>query len=128
MANRETFPAAQSPLTGDISGAAGATNVTVVGLQTIPLDPTPPTAEEQLYFDAALGIQGEWTPRLDENISVTLGTFATAGGEILSRGRKVSDDYDFSCNGVGFEVLLNWAYGFAFNCFLDGVGIPGTET
>jgi hypothetical protein len=123
MANRETFPAAQSPLTGDISGAAGATNVTVVGLQTIPLAPTPPTDEETIVFDAQLGLQGEWTPRLDANISVTIGEFLTDSGEIISRGRKLSDDYDFLVNRVGLDVLVGWSHGFAFQVFVNGTGV-----
>ncbi len=123
MANRETYPASQSPLTGDISGAAGETNVAVVGIQTIPVDPTPPTAEEEFYFDQALGLQGEWTPRLDSNRSINIGTFATAGGEILSRGRKLSDDYDFLVNCVGLEVLVGWSHGFAFQVFVNGTGV-----
>lgn len=123
MANRETFPAAQSPLTGDLDGGAGDTTVTVVGLQTIPIDPTPPTDEETLVFDAQLGLQGQWTPRLDANISVTIGEFLTAGGEIISRGRKLSDDYDFLVNCVGLDVLVGWSYGFAFQVFVNGTGV-----
>jgi hypothetical protein len=123
MSNRETYPAAQSPLTGDLSGAAGQTTVTVVGLQTIPIDPTPPTAEETLIFDAHLGLQGQWTPRLDANVSVTIGEFLTAGGEIISRGRKLSDDYDFLVNCVGLDVLVGWSHGFAFQVFVNGTGV-----
>ena len=123
MSNRETYPSAQSPLTGDISGAAGETNVTVVGIQTIPVDPTPPTAEEEFYFDQALGLQGEWSPRLDSNRSITLGTFLTNSGEIISRGQKLSDDYDFLVNCVGLEVLVGWSHGFIFQVFVNGTGI-----
>jgi hypothetical protein len=118
--NRETFPSSQSPLTGDISGAAGQTNVTVVGLQTIPIDPTPPTAEEELYYDVGLL---EWSPRLDANRSITLGTFATDSGDIISRGQKLSDDYDFLVNCVGLEVLVGWTYGFSFQVFCNGTGV-----
>jgi len=120
MANRETFPASQSPLTGDLSGAAGATNVTVVGLQTIPIDPTPPTDEERLVCDVELN---EWSPQLDANISITLGEFLTAGGEIISRGQKLSDDYDFLVNCVGLEVLVGWSHGFSFQVFCNGTGV-----
>lgn len=120
MANRETFPAAQSPLTGDLDGGAGDTNVIVVGLQTIPIDPTPPTAEEELFYDVGLL---EWSPRLDSNRSITLGQFLTAGGEILSRGRKLSDDYSFLVNCKGLEVLVGWSHGFAFQVFINGTGV-----
>ncbi len=121
--NRETFPASQSPLTGDASGAAGETNVTVVGIQTIAVDSTPPTAEEEFFFDQALGLQGEWTPRLDSNRSITLGQFLTNSGEILSRGRKLSDDYDFLINCVGLDALVSWTHGFSFQVFVNGTGV-----
>lgn len=123
--NRETYPASQSPLQGDISGPAGAQSVRVVGIQSIPVDPTTPTDQEFLKYDATLG---EWSPELPGNVSITFGTFLSTSGEIISRGVWVSDDYDFSCNGIGFEVLLNWTHGFAFNCYIDGTGVPGTET
>ena len=120
MSNRETFPASQSPLTGDISGAAGQTSVTVIGIQTVPVDPTPPTAEEEFFYDVDLL---EWSPRLDSNRSVTLGTFLTDSGDIISRGQKLSDDYDFLVNCVGLEVLVGWSHGFAFQVFVNGTGI-----
>lgn len=125
MSNRETYPSSQSPLLGDLDGGAGDTRVTVVGWQNIPVDPATPTPEQQYYYDFDLN---EWVHRLDSNISVTLGQFLTAGGQVISQGRKLSDDYEFSCAGVDFDVIVGWAYGFAFKCFLDGVGIPGTET
>jgi hypothetical protein len=118
--NRETYPSAQSPLTGDISGAAGQTSVTVIGIQTVPVDPTPPTAEEEFFYDVDLT---EWSPRLDSNRSITIGTFLTDSGEILSRGQKLSDDYDFLVNCVGLEVLVGWSHGFAFQVFVNGVGV-----
>lgn len=120
MANRETYPSAQSPLTGDIAGAAGQTSVTVVGIQTIPVDSTPPTAEDELFYDVGLL---EWSPRLDLNRSVTLGTFLTASGDIVSRGQKLSDDYDFLVNCIGLDVLVGWSHGFSFQVFVNGTGV-----
>lgn len=38
MANRETFPASLFPLRGDVSAEAGATTVTVIGLDGTPID------------------------------------------------------------------------------------------
>ena len=53
MANRETFPANQSPLTGDISGPAGATSVTVTGLQQVPFQAGPYQDGQIAIYNAA---------------------------------------------------------------------------
>ena len=50
MSNRESFPASQSPLTGDISGPAGAQSVTVTGIQTFPVSPVAPQPQQILVF------------------------------------------------------------------------------
>lgn len=85
MANRETFPANQSPLKGDVSGAAGATTVTVTGLQRIPVKAVIPLNGNVLTYVAA---NGDWEP---------------AGGSsgnqsILINGLGYSDDYDIAVN------------------------------
>jgi hypothetical protein len=56
--NRETYPASQSPLTGDISGPAGATSVTVTGWQTYPVASTEPEPQQIMVF----GSDGVWHP------------------------------------------------------------------
>lgn len=119
MANRETYPAAQSPLTGDVSGPAGASSVTVVGLQAVPVAAITPTDQDKLTFQAA---NGDWEPTADGNASVTIGTFATAGGVTTSKGKTISDDYAFSVNGVGIDGLVGWAYGPG-EVFINGVQI-----
>jgi hypothetical protein len=87
MANRETFPASQSPLKGDVSGAAGATTVTVTGLQTIPVQAGLPANGNVLTYNS------------------TLNTWYPAGGSsgnqsILINGNGYSDDYDIGVNLV----------------------------
>ncbi|SRR6266478_1511925 len=58
MANRESYPANQSPLQGDIDGSAGEQLVTVTGIQTIPVDPTTPQPQQLLV----MGSDGVWHP------------------------------------------------------------------
>lgn len=86
MANRETYPASQSPLQGDLSGQAGQTNVTVVGLQSNPMAATPPTDQQRLVFHSA---SGDWEPTTPGNESIEI------------EGVPVSDDYD-----IGIELSL----------------------
>lgn len=117
MANRETYPASQSPLQGDISGPAGATLVTVVGIQTQPVAPTLPIDKDTFRYNAVVP---EWEPTADGNASVTIGTFATAGGTTVSKGVNISDDYDFLVNNVGLDILVGWSHGFASQVFVNG--------
>jgi hypothetical protein len=117
MANRETFPASQSPLQGDISGQAGDTTVKVVGLQTQPLSPTLPIDKDKLRYNASVP---QWEPAPDGNASVTFGENVTTAGQIVSKGETVSDDYNFLCNNVSFDAIVGWAYGTASQVFLNG--------
>jgi hypothetical protein len=66
--NRESYPSSQSPLLGDISGPAGATLVTVVGIQKVPVITTLPTDQQVLTFVAASGM---WEPQddVDQDLS-----------------------------------------------------------
>ena len=117
MSNRETYPAAQSPLTGDINGQAGDTTITVVGIQTQQVSPALPIDQDTFRFNAGFP---RWEPQPDGNSSVTLGEFLTAGGVVTKKGITVSDDYDFLVNNVGMECLVDWPYGFASQVFLNG--------
>jgi len=117
MANRETFPASQSPLQGDISGPAGATTVTVTGIQTQPVSPATPVDKDKLQYDASVP---QWAPKADGNSSVTLGTFVQTGGQIVSKGETISDDYEFLVNNVSLDGIVGWAYGTASQVFLNG--------
>lgn len=120
MSNRETYPASQSPLQGDVSGPAGATLVTVTGIQNIPVEAATPVDQDEFRFSFA---RNEWEPRAPGNVSITIGTFATTAGEITSRGVEISDDYDVLVNCVGLGVLVGWTLGFAFQVFVNGVGV-----
>lgn len=117
MSNRESYPAAQSPLQGDISGPAGATTVTVTGIQTQPVNPEIPVDKDTLRFDASIP---EWVPTADGNSSVTFGELLTAGGVITSKGETISDDYEFAVDNVPIDGLVGWAHGDASQFFVDG--------
>lgn len=90
MANRETYPAALSPLQGDVSAGAGARVVTVTGLQTIPISATAPLDQQLLRYDL---LTNQWLPSLDTNSAIYVD------------GVPVSDDYDvFVDAGPPFTV------------------------
>jgi hypothetical protein len=120
MANRETYPASQSPLQGDISGPAGSSLVTVVGIQKQPVDPKIPIDKDLLRFDATVP---EWTPLAEGNSSFAIGTFAQAGGVVVSKGLPISDDYEVLVNNVSLEGLVGWAFGNASQVFVNGVAV-----
>jgi hypothetical protein len=114
MANRETYPSAQSPLQGDIQGPAGATLVTVIGLQTIPVSPAVPAQQAVLTFDGT-----QWSPEVP---TYTIALEAADGTLTI-----VSDDWDIYINGIGTEVLVDWPYSFAFQIFINSTGVVGSE-
>lgn len=118
--NRETYPASLSPIKGDVNAGAGAKTATVVGIQTQAVAPTIPTDKDVLRFNAAVP---DWEPTADGNAAVTIGTFATAGGVTTSKGLSISDDRDFSVNNIGINGLVGWSLGFAFDIFVNGVGV-----
>lgn len=121
MANRETYPASQSPLKGDISGQAGETTVTVIGIQRQPVNDAVPTDQDVLRYHAEVP---EWRPTADGNASVTIGTYETAGGgTVVSKGTTISDDYDFLVDNVSLDGIVGWAYGYAGQVFVNGSAI-----
>jgi hypothetical protein len=87
--NRETYPAAQSPLTGDVSGAAGAQSVTVVGLQRNPVAATTPNDQNVLRWISG---DTQWEPSEDGN------------GCIQVNSAHVSDDFLIYVNGTFVKV------------------------
>lgn len=120
MANRETYPASQSPLQGDVSGPAGASTVTVVGIQTVPVSPATPTDQDLMRYN---NTDGKWEPTAEGNASITIGTFALAGGVVVEKGLPISDDREFSVNNVAIDGLVGWSHGFAFDVFVNGTGV-----
>lgn len=119
MANRETYPASLSPLTGDISGPAGAQQVTVVGLQTVPVDSITPVQQANLVYDYNVG---KWMVRVPGNMSVLLnGTPDSIGN--LQAFTAISDDYDFTVNNISLSMLVGWALGFNFSVYVNGTGV-----
>lgn len=123
MANRETYPASQSPLQGDISGPAGATLVRVVGIQTIPVSPATPTDQDTFRYSFA---DNQWEPDADGNASITIGTYVVTSGQVTSKGDNLSDDYDFLVNNVGLDVLVGWSHGFTSQVFVNGTAVLPT--
>ena len=119
MSNRETYPASQSPLQGDISGPAGATLVTVTGFQGIPIQPGVPTDSAGWIYDANAN---EWFWEIPPNIAIILNGTPNGVG-VLTGGEIMSDDYVISVNNVGLEVLASWSLGFGFKVFVNGTGV-----
>jgi hypothetical protein len=109
MANRQVFPAALFPLRGDVSAEAGATAVTVTGIQGSPV------LLPLLSGGVLVWINGAWTPTL-------------INGCVLCNGVPVSGDYAFFNLGFDFTNIVGWSYGFDFFVFQDGIGVIGTET
>jgi hypothetical protein len=117
--NRETYPAAQSPLQGDISGPAGNTTVTVVGLQDIPIEAGTPLDGANWAYSF---LTNEWIPKIPANIAFILNGTPNSGGQLVG-GEFMSDDYEVTVNNVGLEVLTNWTLGFAYKVFVNGTGV-----
>jgi len=117
--NRCVYPASLFPLRGDVSAEAGATSVTVIGLQRTPISPIEPNSGQSLVAIPGPAIGGVptvvWTP-------------TTINGCVYCNGIPVSGDYAFFCRGVDLAFLTDWPYGFDFFVFQNGVGVPGTET
>lgn len=120
MSNRETYPASQSPLTGDIDGTAGETQITVTGWQGNPIDPGFPVDMAEPFYDA---VNEAWHFRLPGNIAVIINATPDSLNNLLG-GTVLSDDYEFLVDNVGLEVLTGWSHGFSSQVFVDGVGVP----
>jgi hypothetical protein len=96
MANAQLFPQSTYPLTGDISSTAGSPNVTVVGLQTIPVAAGTPQDLQVLQYILSLN---QWQPgTVPFNRSIQVNTL------------PMSDDYDFFVNNVDMTILVNSPY------------------
>lgn len=121
MANRETYPASQSPLLGDVIGPAGATQVTVVGLQGNPVAPGGPDDQSVLTWDQDPTGSGEWVPKVPTWTFSVHGSPDALGN--LQGFTIISDDWDVFINNIGTELLVGWAYGFAHQFFVNGTGI-----
>lgn len=81
--NRQVYPGALFPLRGDISAETGATRVTVIGIQTIPVSPIAPSTV---------------APQTLVAIGGTLYTPEFLDTSIQFNGVPVSDDYEISFN------------------------------
>lgn len=98
MSNRQCYPAdALFPLRGDVSAEAGATIVTVQGIQTVPIDqPISPTDDLKVatYVDADHRI--EWK------------TGGGGGSAVEINGVGVSADKQFFINAVTDGSAPTW--------------------
>lgn len=109
MANRECYPASLFPLRGDLSAEAGATRVTVIGIQDVPADkPVSPTDDLKVLTYVDVDKRLEWK---------TGGSGET--NAVLINGVGESDDFLF---------LINTAFtiNFGSDDFL-GVRVNGTR-
>lgn len=79
------------PLTGDVQSQAGSPNVTVVGLQNIPIQAVALQNGDVLQYDVTTN---QWVP-------ATL-----AGAAMFVDGRPVSDDYIIYVNTSNGGVVL----------------------
>lgn len=109
MSNRETYPASFSPIAGDVVAGAGATQATVTGIQSQPVDPTVPTPQQILVY----GSDGVWHPE-DPIVSGTdaPGTPSTknpvqvAGIDDSQLVREFLTDSQGSLRSISVENLL----------------------
>lgn len=95
MSNRESYPASLFPLRGDLSAEAGATSVTVQGLQTVPISTQLPDGS------AAVGVAPALVALGGSNIAQATWTPVPLDNSILVESVPVSDDY-----AIGIELPL----------------------
>jgi hypothetical protein len=107
-------------LTGDLLSPAGARTTTVIGIQTVPVV-YGPTDQQTLVYQADIG---KWVPTTPANVTDRLNGEPSLG----LIGVDMSEDFDYSVNGIGLNALVDWAYGFDFFVFINGVGVEGSET
>ncbi len=107
MANQETYPASLFPLRGDLLAESGDTAVTVIGIQTVPIDqPVSPTDDQKVatYVDADGRI--EWKTGGSLNAAVQI------------NGVGVSADRQMFLNAITDGAAPAWQ--FDINGTLDG--------
>lgn len=96
MPNSQLFPQSIYPIVGDISSTAGSPNVTVVGIQTIPVVAGTPQDLQVLQYSVSLGAWHAGTVPFNRSIQVNT--------------IPMSDDYDFLVNFLDLEFQVNSPY------------------
>jgi hypothetical protein len=117
VSNRQVFPSSLFPLRGDLSAEAGATKVTVVGIQNTPVSPVAPLDQQVLKYIAADG-QYEPTTSLPELVaSVDLTRLHANASGTLYANALVSGQYDIGAYVVCTQsssvgdipgILITW--------------------
>jgi len=93
--NQQLYPQTTYPLIGDISSTPSSPNVTVVGIQTIPV--VPGAADKQVL--EYIGSTNSWTAsNVPFNQSIQVNSLA------------MSDDYDIFVKNADLTVIVNSAY------------------
>lgn len=80
MANRETYPASLFPMEGDLFSSPGQVKVTVIGIQSEPVDPATPVNAQGLIFNG------------------TEYAISYINSQLQIEGSAVSDDYTIAVN------------------------------
>jgi hypothetical protein len=96
MPNQQLWPQTTYPLVGDLQSTPGQQNVTVVGIQTVPVVPTTPLDQQSLIFQGTLTA---YAP-----------TYSPFNRSIQVNNVAMSDDYEFSVKFVDMEFQTNSSF------------------
>ena len=94
--NSQVFPQSTYPLTGDLASSPGNPNITVDGIQTIPVSPTLPLDQQTLVFQ---NILTEYVP-----------SFSPLNRSLRVNGVGVSDDYGVFVAEVDLAFQVNTSF------------------
>jgi hypothetical protein len=94
--NSQVFPQSTWPLAGDLTSAPGNPNITVDGIQNIPVSPTLPLDQQSIVYQGTLA---EYTP-----------AFSPFNRSLQVNGVGVSDDYGVFVKEVDLAFQVNSTY------------------
>jgi hypothetical protein len=96
MANAQLFPQSTYPLVGDISSTAGSPNVTVVGIQTTPVQAGAPQDQQSIVFQGT--------------VSAYVPTFSPFNRSVQVNSVAMSDDYHCLVSNYDTFFQVNSSY------------------
>ena len=96
MANTQIFPQSVHPIVGDVKSTPGVPNITVTGIQTIPVIAGTPQDQQVLQYQSA--------------INAWIAAFSPFNRSIQVNGVAMSDDYFVFVNFADTEVQVNSPY------------------